>query len=331
MTIAESVALDLANVLIQGDLSSLSPEQKTNYYLRVCESLKLNPYTKPFGFIKFRDGGEQLYALKNCTDQLRDINRVSITGLERSRDSDMVTVTAHGRLPDGRTDAAMGAVWIKGLGGEILANAIMKAETKAKRRLTLAICGLGWTDESEVGSIPGAEVIEGPALPEPAEAYVPIRERDVDDAPRQTVAPQPRMITSADDPLWARWLEVRSEALKHGVVPPNLQLPVAYQQMVSTANMVKAQTEDAQARLANEEQSRTVGRVQGVKLKVDREAERRGVAWQHNRNLSQHAAERGIRARTLPSDSSTEDIETANRELEDLLATALTDEEDSDA
>jgi len=33
---------------------------------------------------------------------------------------------------------------------------MMKAETKAKRRVTLAICGLGFLDESEVDSIKGA-------------------------------------------------------------------------------------------------------------------------------------------------------------------------------
>jgi ribosomal protein S13 len=35
----------------------------------------------------------------------------------------------------------------------------MKAETKAKRRVTLSIVGLGWTDESEVDSIPGAQAV----------------------------------------------------------------------------------------------------------------------------------------------------------------------------
>jgi len=45
---------------------------------------------------------------------------------------------------------ATGAVDIKGLTGKNLANAFMKAETKAKRRVTLSICGLGFLDESEV-------------------------------------------------------------------------------------------------------------------------------------------------------------------------------------
>ena len=35
----------------------------------------------------------------------------------------------------------------------------MKAETKAKRRVTLSICGMGWLDESEIESIPNAKPV----------------------------------------------------------------------------------------------------------------------------------------------------------------------------
>ena len=50
------------------------------------------------------------------------------------------------RLP---LQTSIGAVSIKGLQGENLANALMKAETKAKRRVTLSLAGLGWLDETE--------------------------------------------------------------------------------------------------------------------------------------------------------------------------------------
>src|SRR5690606_14833750 len=64
----------------------------------------------------------------------------------------IVSVTA--RTPDGRTDSELGVVPIEGLKGNNLANAIMKAITKAKRRVTLSIVGLGWLDETEVQDIP---------------------------------------------------------------------------------------------------------------------------------------------------------------------------------
>ncbi len=48
---------------------------------------------------------------------------------------------------------------IEGLKGEARANAIMKCVTKAKRRVTLSICGLGMLDETEVDSIPTAQKV----------------------------------------------------------------------------------------------------------------------------------------------------------------------------
>ncbi len=71
----------------------------------------------------------------------------------------LYVVVARATTADGREDEAIGAVSVRGLSGDALANAIMKAETKAKRRVTLSIVGLGWTDESEVDSIPGAQTV----------------------------------------------------------------------------------------------------------------------------------------------------------------------------
>jgi hypothetical protein len=148
----------MEQVIIKGDLSKLTPEERTKYYMKVCESIGLNPLTKPFEYIAL-NGKLQLYALKACTEQLRGIHDVSVTDLTETLVNDVFIVTAKVRNGDGRTDAAKGAVPIKGLTGEALANAMMKAETKAKRRATLSLCGLGWLDESEIESIPGAKVV----------------------------------------------------------------------------------------------------------------------------------------------------------------------------
>jgi hypothetical protein len=68
-------------------------------------------------------------------------------------------VTASGQDRTGRTDTSTGAVTIGTLKGDALANALMKAETKAKRRLTLSICGLGILDETEIETIPDARPV----------------------------------------------------------------------------------------------------------------------------------------------------------------------------
>jgi hypothetical protein len=67
----------------------------------------------------------------------------------------LLTVHVRARTPDGREDEDFGVVSIPdSLKGDNRANAIMKAITKAKRRVTLSICGLGMLDESEVETIP---------------------------------------------------------------------------------------------------------------------------------------------------------------------------------
>lgn len=145
----------LERVIVQGDLSKLTPEQKASYYMKVCESVGLNPLTKPFEYIVL-NGKLTLYALRACTDQLRTIHKVSVEELTESEKAGVFIVTAKVRNAEGRTDIAKGAVNIANLKGDALANALMKAETKAKRRATLSVCGLGMLDETEVETIPGA-------------------------------------------------------------------------------------------------------------------------------------------------------------------------------
>lgn len=146
----------IENVLINGDLAQLSPNERVFYYNKVCESTGLNPLTRPFEYIKL-NGKLTLYARKDCTDQLRVIHGISIRITAREKIDDVYIVTASALGKDGRCDESTGAVNVAGLKGEYLANAFMKAETKAKRRVTLSIAGLGLLDENEVESIPNAE------------------------------------------------------------------------------------------------------------------------------------------------------------------------------
>jgi hypothetical protein len=147
----------LERVIVQGDLSKLSAIERVTYYKQVCERCGLDPLMKPLEFITL-NGKLVLYALRAATDQLRKLHHVSIEILKRERVDDTYLVTARATLPDGRADEAMGAVNLKGLAGDALANAFLKCETKAKRRVTLSICGLGMLDETEIETIPGARI-----------------------------------------------------------------------------------------------------------------------------------------------------------------------------
>jgi hypothetical protein len=97
--------------------------------------------TRPFEYINL-NGKLTLYARKDATDQLRKLYNVSLTISSRDRLEDVYIVTARATLPDGRTDESTGVVTVGNLKADNLANALMKAETKAKRRVTLSICGL---------------------------------------------------------------------------------------------------------------------------------------------------------------------------------------------
>lgn len=144
--------------VIQGDLKELKPAERAAYYAKVCESIGLNPFTRPFDYI-ILNNKLTLYARKDATDQLRRKHNVCVQIVSRETVNDCYIVTARATMPNGRADEEIGAVSIKGLQADALCNALMKGVTKAKRRVTLSIVGLGWLDETEVDSIPGVQYV----------------------------------------------------------------------------------------------------------------------------------------------------------------------------
>ncbi|MBO0693270.1 MAG: hypothetical protein J2P58_10275 [Acidimicrobiaceae bacterium] len=158
-------AQTIETVLVEGNLAKLGPEQRVAYYARVCETLGLNPLTRPFDYINFQ-GRLTLYANKDCAAQLRHRDGISmeIAGRDMLGDAGIYLVIARAITRDGRAEESIGAVSVAGLRGQNLADALMKAETKAKRRVTLAVCGLGWLDETEMDSVRVLDSDQSPAV-----------------------------------------------------------------------------------------------------------------------------------------------------------------------
>ncbi len=154
---------NIERVIAGGDISRLSPEERVQYYKRLCDMMGLNPLTKPFEYITLQ-GKLVLYATKGCAEQLRKIHKISVRITDRQTINDVYVVTVEASGPDGRVDGATGAVPIQGLKGLDLANAFLKCETKAKRRVTLSICGLNMLDETEADDIPARQKGD-PTLP----------------------------------------------------------------------------------------------------------------------------------------------------------------------
>jgi len=171
----------IEQVVIMGDLSKLTAEQRVTYVKEVCKSAGLNPLTKPFEYIML-NGKLTLYAKKDCTEQLRKINGISIEKLESQVIDDLYIVKATAKTKDGRMDQSTGAVTIGNLKGDAKANAIMKPETKAKRRVTLLISGMGFCDETEIDTIPGAQKVDF-ELPSDQIEYV----KQIDTKPKEVV------------------------------------------------------------------------------------------------------------------------------------------------
>ena len=160
----------LEQVLIGGDLAQLTEAQRLAYYRAVCQSLGLNPLSKPFEYL-WLNGKLRLYALRDCADQLRRLHGISIYITNRERMGDIYLVTARAKDRTGREDESTGAVALGTLKGDALANALMKCETKAKRRVTLSLAGLGWLDETELATIPGVRVGEPNGDPEDGDIH----------------------------------------------------------------------------------------------------------------------------------------------------------------
>lgn len=142
----------LQDVIANGNIASLSTEGRLKYVAAICNSLGLNPLTRPFEFIQLQ-GKLTLYARKDCTEQLRKIHGVSFESVEHRKMDDLYIVTVKAVDKTGRSDISTGVIPLGSVKGSDLANLIMKTETKAKRRATLSICGLGVLDESELDTV----------------------------------------------------------------------------------------------------------------------------------------------------------------------------------
>ncbi len=140
------------NLLATGNLKDLTTAQRIQYYQARCAAAGLDPRTRPFEYISMQ-GKLVLYALKSCTDSLSGKHGLTFEIISESHvgEAGMYKVIGKVRFPDGRETTDMGVVPVKGLTGDALANAMMKAVTKAKRRATLSACGLGDVmDETEI-------------------------------------------------------------------------------------------------------------------------------------------------------------------------------------
>lgn len=209
----------LENVVVNNDLSKLSSAQRFEYLQGLCKSLNLNILSRPFQYIML-NGKLTLYATRDATDQLRKMNEISISVTDRKLYEDVYIVHVKATTPSGRTDEATGAVPLnRNMSPADKANAYMKAETKAKRRATLSICGLGMLDETEIETIRGAVPVDDNIKPVPIIDHVAEMKEYLN-----RVAPtseEKKAFVDSCEKASENWREVLEEARDEGVLSPD--------------------------------------------------------------------------------------------------------------
>src|SRR5208282_2355843 len=166
----------MSKLKIVHNLDGLSKQEIDQYLRDISEYLGIDPDLNAFDTIWMNsdDGMKrlQVYARRGTTDMLRDKWSVSVTAMDKVDMAGTATFRAVGAKLTGRQEIAIGSAFTDGLSGQKLADAIMTAETRAGRRLTLKFTGLGILDVSEVpaasiGAAAGAELAGSPVVMPP--------------------------------------------------------------------------------------------------------------------------------------------------------------------
>jgi hypothetical protein len=141
-----------------GDLRILEPHERVRYYRHLCAKLGLDPTFAPIQFVEL-DGKLRPYITRAGAEMLRAKHGVSTAILKSEIQGNLFIVLVRATTPDGRTEESVAVADLRDKRGNDLGNACLFAETKAKRRATLSLLGLGYfLDETEVLSIQGAKL-----------------------------------------------------------------------------------------------------------------------------------------------------------------------------
>lgn len=149
----------LADVVAAGkDTTALSRDDRAALLVGLARKLGLNALSGAVMFLRTQ-GRETLYVTKQGTDQIaarERLKRETIRGPEvvAIEGRKVVLCQVRATHPDGRSEVSTATLALSDV-----VNDLMKCETKAKRRATLSVCGLGLLAEDEIETIPGAEPV----------------------------------------------------------------------------------------------------------------------------------------------------------------------------
>lgn len=138
------------------NLNTATNEQLDEYRLKTASILKIDPFMLDYIWMSDPETGLKnrvLYAKRGAAEVLRQNLNISVESLVPSVAQDgLLSFMATGKDKTGRQEIAVGSAYVDGLKGDKKAHAVMTAQTRAVRRLTLQFVGGGILDETEVQS-----------------------------------------------------------------------------------------------------------------------------------------------------------------------------------
>lgn len=160
-----------------GDLSPLSPSQRSQYYLARCASMGLDPASKPLDWITFQ-GKLACYPNVGAAAQLADKRNIQVDLGEIRREDGMLVCRGRGKTPSGRVAERTAYLDVGNAKGQDLANLFMKLESKTFRRVIAALTGWAAADAEEMIEQGGRRVrieedLSAQGLQQPSQAALP--------------------------------------------------------------------------------------------------------------------------------------------------------------
>jgi hypothetical protein len=135
------------------NLNTATEVELNVYKLSVCKALGLDPVLLDFTNMPDAMGygtNKVLYCKRGAAEVLRKNLGIDIVGLTHQIHEGWIMFTATAKDKSGRQEMAVGACYLQGLVGDRISTAVMTAQTRSIRRVTLQFVGGGILDETEV-------------------------------------------------------------------------------------------------------------------------------------------------------------------------------------
>jgi len=177
------------------DLESLTESQRQEYVKAVCQHMGVPDNIGLVSLTQLDDGEGPsrlvAYAKRGATEIVRSKLQINITNLTHQMVGGSIVFTATAIAVDGHQEISTGSKYVDGLTGHDLDDAIMTAQTRALRRVTLQFIGAGVLDESEINQRKTVHIsvhATGVPLPPTVQPFVA-----PNDAPGKDITPEPSM------------------------------------------------------------------------------------------------------------------------------------------